>query len=206
MQILMKRVCVTTAVLGLLAVPLIGQQANLTTADQQALADFNKRVKEYASFRGQLNKGDAKQRETKDASKISDARANLAAKIRAQRAGAKAGDIFTPAIQERFRKVLAPEMAGVKGQNTKGSIKDEAPAPGSIKMEVNGEYPKEQPLGTVPPNVLKALPELPEGVEFRFVDRYLTLRDAKANLIIDYMPAAIPKREGGRPGVSSWPS
>ena len=25
----------------------------------------------------------------------------------------------------------------------------------------------------------KALPELPEGLEFRFVDRYLTLRDAE---------------------------
>lgn len=194
MQILLRRVCLTTAVLVFMAAPLIAQAPNPTPADQQVPAEFDKRIKEYASLRGQVNKGDAKQRETRDAAKISNAREMLAAKIRAQRAGAKPGDIFTPAIQEHFRKLLAPEMKGVTGQNTKGSIKDEGPAPGSIKMAVNAEYPKEQPLGTVPPNVLKALPELPEGVEFRFVDRYLTLRDAEANLIIDFMPAAIPRK------------
>jgi hypothetical protein len=140
-----------------------------------------------------LNKGDAKQRQTKDSENISIARESLAAKIQAKRVGAKAGDIFTPAVQDRFRKVLAPELTGTKGANTKGSIKDEAPTPGVVKLEVNAQYPKDQPLGTMPPNVLKALPELPEGIEFRFVDRYLTLRDSDANLIIDYMPAAIPK-------------
>ena len=69
-----------------------------------------------------------------------------------------------------------------------------APAPGTVKLAVNAVYPKDQPLGTVPPNVLEALPELPEGVEFRFVDRYLALRDAESNLIIDFMPAAIPAK------------
>jgi hypothetical protein len=186
--------------LALIASPLHAQApkkqapAQLTPQDQQALAEFDRRVKEYASMRDGENNGAAKQRETKDAAKITIARETLAAKIQAKRTAAKAGDIFSPYIQERFRKILAPEFAGVKGQNTKGSIKDEAPAPGTVKLAVNTQYPKDQPLGTVPPNVLEALPPLPDGLEFRFIDRYLALRDSESNLIIDFMPAAIPKK------------
>jgi hypothetical protein len=44
----------------------------------------------------------------------------------------------------------------------------------------------------VPPNVLQALPKLPLDIEYRFVGKHLILRDARANLIIDYMLNAIP--------------
>lgn len=196
----MRNFCLALAAVAVFTGPLHAQApktsppAQLTPQDQQALAEFDQRVKEYASMRAEVNKGSAKQRETEDPAKIAAARADLAAKIRAKRAAAKPGDIFTPYIQERFRKILAPEFSGVKGQNTKGSIKDEAPPPGAVKLAVNAEYPKDQPLGTVPPNILEALPKLPEGVEFRFIDRHLALRDAEANLIIDFMPAAIPAK------------
>jgi hypothetical protein len=196
MQILAKRVASIMVVLAVLAGPLSAQapQAQLSPADRQALAEFDQRMKQYVSLRDEVNKGAAKQRETSDPAKIATAREALAAKIRAQRAAAKPGDIFSPYIQERFRKILAPEFKGTKGQNTKGSIKDETAAPGTVKLAVNAQYPKDQPLGTVPPNILEALPQLPEGVEFRFIDRHLALRDAEANLIIDFMPAAIPAK------------
>ena len=188
----MRRVCSGVVVLVLVAAPLVAQTPGTPLPDGPALAEFDKRVKEYGELRNRLNRGNAKQRETEDPKDIADARATLAAKIRAQRAGAKAGDIFSPAIQERIRKLLAPEMKGVNGQNTRGSIWDEGPGPGAFKLEVNTEYPKDVPLGTVPPNVLKALPPLPEGLEYRFLYRHLLLRDDQANLIIDFMPAAIP--------------
>lgn len=79
----------------------------------------------------------------------------------------------------------------MRGQNTRGSIKDEGPGAGGFPFKVNDVYPKEQPLGTVPPNILAALPVLPEDTEYRFIDRHLILHDARANLIIDYMPNAI---------------
>ena len=195
----MRNLCLA-ALFALAAMPVYAQTkapepaTGLTAEDRKALAEFDQRLKEYVAIRTEVNKGAAKQRETKDASKIADARASLAARIREKRSTAKPGDILSPHIQQHFRKFLAPEMVGTKGQNTKGSIKDEGPASGSVKMTVNADYPKDQPLGTVPPNVLKALPQLPEGIEFRFVDRYLVLRDAESNLIIDYMPAAIPAK------------
>ena len=191
----MKSVCLivylSVAVLALLAAPVRAQE-HATPQDAPALAEFDARVKKYAALRNQLNKGAAKQRETEHPEKIAAAREALAAKIRAGRAGAKPGDIFTLAFQERIRKLLAPEMAGAKGKNTRGSIWDEGPGPGAFKLEVNGSYPKDQPLGNMPPNVLKALPPLPEGLEYRFVYRHLLLRDEQANLVIDFMPAAIP--------------
>ena len=191
----MRNLCLAVSFAALLATPLYAQEAApavpLTAEDRKALAEFDLRLKQYVALRNDVNKGSAKQRETKDPAQIAKARETLAAKIREKRATAKAGDILSPHIQQHFRKFLAPEMRGVKGQNTKGSIKDEGPAPGSVKLAVNADYPKDQPLGTVPPNVLKALPELPEGVEYRFVDSYLALRDAESNLIIDFMPRAM---------------
>ena len=196
----MRNLCLAATLFTLTAIPVYAQTTKapepatpLTAEDRKALAEFDQRLKEYVTVRNEVNKGAAKQRETSNPEQIANARTMLATKIRDKRTTAKAGDIFSPHIQQHFRKFLAPELTGVKGQNTKGSIKDEAPAPGAVKMAVNAEYPKDQPLGTVPPNVLKALPELPEGIEFRFIDSYLALRDAEANLIIDYMPRAIPK-------------
>jgi hypothetical protein len=44
--------------------------------------------------------------------------------------------------------------------------------------------------GTTP---LALLPDLPDGVEYRFVGTHLILRDARANLIIDHIPNAIAR-------------
>ena len=191
MQILLRRVCLSFAALTFLAGAAHAQE-HAKPPDAPPLAEFDARVKKYAALRNGINTGAAKQRQTEHPEKIAAARETLAARIQAERASAKAGDIFTPQIQEQFRKLLAPQMAGAKGKNTRGSIWDEGPGPGAFKLEVNSIYPKDQPLGNVPPNVLKALPPLPEGLEYRFVYRHLVLRDEQANLIIDFMPAAIP--------------
>ena len=59
-------------------------------------------------------------------------------------------------------------------------------------MKVNAVYPEKETLSTVPPNVLMSLPELPKDIEYRFVGKHMILRDARANLIIDYIANAIP--------------
>jgi hypothetical protein len=190
MQILPGWVCLS---LALTVLPWAAHaQDHATPRDAPALAEFEARVKKYTALRNQLNKGAAKQRQTEHSVKIDAASEELASRIRTERAAAKPGDIFTPAIQERFRKLLAPEMAGEKGKDTRGSIRDEGPGPGTVKLEVNTVYPRRQPLGSMPPNVLTALPPLPDGLEYRFVSRNLLLLDVQANLIIDFMPAAIP--------------
>jgi hypothetical protein len=58
--------------------------------------------------------------------------------------------------------------------------------------EVNQIYPTTYPLATFPPALLPLLPPLPDDVEYRVVQHYLVLRDVEANVIIDFMPNAVP--------------
>ena len=126
-------------------------------------------------------------KKTDDPAKIRAAQQTLAELIRAARSTAKHGDVLTPDIASYFQRLLRPET---KDPGTKAAIKDDNP--GTIPFKVNGDYPDKETLSTVPPNVLVTLPKLPDDIEYRFVGKHMILRDARANLIIDYMTNAIP--------------
>ena len=55
------------------------------------MADFKGRVEGYAELHKQLAKGDAKQEKNSTPTQINDAKAALAAKVKAARAGAETG-------------------------------------------------------------------------------------------------------------------
>jgi hypothetical protein len=59
-------------------------------------------------------------------------------------------------------------------------------------LKVNSDYPEGKTLPTVPAKVLLNLPTLPKTLEYRFVDKHLILRDTPANIIVDYIPNALP--------------
>ena len=159
--------------------------------DAKILADFNERVKAYVALRNTVDADAPKQQQTKDAAKIQEAQLALAAVIRNARANAKQGDIFTPDIEKKFRALLRPEVKGPDGARAKAEILDEKPA---VALKVNGEYPSKEPLATVPPTILQALPPLPkgQGLEYRFVRTHMILLDTRANLIVDFLLNAIP--------------
>jgi hypothetical protein len=170
--------------------PAVQTQPN-TNANAAVMADFNARIKTYVDLRDKAEKGLPPLTETKEAAKIKAAQDALAAAIRVQRAGAKRGDIFAPDIQRLFLLFLRPPMKGPDGKETNEVIEHDNP--GKLALTINGKYPDEAPLSTVPPNVLASLPQLPEtlGVEYRFVDKHLILRDSKANVIIDFIANVI---------------
>ena len=120
-----------------------------------------------------------------DPAKIQASQKALATAIRSERAGAKQGDIFTPEIAERLRRLIYPEVTGTKGVKTKEVIKEDAPP--AVVLKVNAPYTADA-LPTVPPNILANLPQLPEDLEYRIVGRDLILRDVHANLIVDFIP------------------
>ena len=64
--------------------------------------------------------------------------------------------------------------------------------PQSVVPKINADYPEKAPLATVPPLILRRLPTLPDGLEYRFMRRDLILRDSKANLIVDFVHEAVP--------------
>ena len=149
------------------------------------VADFSTRVWSYVELRSKLEKGLPALTVTDDPSEIRRAVRALAKQIRVARAEATQGDIFTLAISGEFRKALILEM----NANTWAAIMDDNP--GEFSTQINGTYPKDKPLSTVPPNILAVLPRLPDDIQYRFLGRDLILLDTRANVILDRIPYAI---------------
>jgi hypothetical protein len=171
-------------------VTLAAAQAGVN-ADGALIEDFNARVKKYLEIHKDAAKGSAKLKETEDPAEIVKAQETLAAKIRAARSTAKAGDIFTPEIRNKFRRLLAPELKGEDGRDAKAVLKEDAPSPSQIPFKVNAKYPEGAPLPSVPANLLLNLPTLPEPLEYRIIGKHLVLLDTGANIIVDFMLNAI---------------
>ena len=165
-----------------------GAQAK-TNPDAQLLVDFKSRVDKYMELRDRLKKDSPPLKETKDASKLQASQDVLAAKIREARKDAQPGEIFTPEIRQLFRRLMYPELKGPEADETKTTIREEKPK--GVALKINATYPEDQPVTTMPPNILAALPKLPEDLEYRFVNNHMILRDTHANLIVDFVPNAI---------------
>ncbi len=113
----------------------------------------------------------------------------LARLIQAARKDAKPGDVFFPKMRTLVRRLLRPVFAGPSGVQIKSEITDQE-YKGSVKLVVNGRYPDEVPVSTMPPQVLLALPKLPEELEYRFIRTALILFDPHAHVIPDYVERA----------------
>lgn len=153
--------------------------------DPAVLATFISRVRSYVDLRASLEPGLPPLRVTTNPDEIAQAENALARKIREARAAAQPGDIFTAPLQTQIKKMLTIEV----DEDTMASITDDNP--GEFAFTLNGTYPKDKPVSTVPPNVLQLLPALADGLEYRFVGGHLILRDRQANIILDDIPYAI---------------
>lgn len=167
------------------------QSAPQTNPDAELLVDFKKRIDAYMALHNKLEKEAPPLKETKEPAKIKASQDVLAMKIREARKDARQGDIFTPEIRQLFRRLMYPEVKGPEGRETKAAITEESHELKGVPVKVNAEYPDNAPLMTVPPNILAALPKLPEDLEYRFVNRTMILIDTHANLIVDFIPNAI---------------
>lgn len=146
---------------------------------------FTTKMDAYAELRRALQKGLPELAVTEDPNEIRRVERLLAERIRRARAGASRGDIFTEDIRHGFRQLLRP----VTNTGTCAAVRDDNP--GEFAYAINGEYPKNRPVSTVPPSMLAVLPRLPDDVTYRFLDRNLILHDLRANIILDRVDNAI---------------
>jgi len=170
----------------------------IRAADNTAAQPFTQRVNEYAQIRkmavGQLP-ALAKGAQPTD---IANHEKALADAIRKARPNAKQGDVFTPSTKPLFVAALKAQLSGAANQDSRaqakqGNPKNEAtPGETTPVVAVNAVYPKNAPLSSVPPLLLLQLPQLPMGIEYRFVGSTLVLLDSEANLIIDYLKEVAP--------------
>jgi hypothetical protein len=167
------------------------------TATEAVIKDFKDRVERYWEIHKKAEAAaPAIDKKKEDPSAILEHEKALYAGIRAVRANAAEGDIFSPPVQKTFVAVINQELSSGKGKQAREIILGEGnpknpESPAKINLVVNGKYPSHAPLSTVPPSVLLTLAKLPEGLEYRFVGRHLILYDSKANLIVDILRNAI---------------
>jgi hypothetical protein len=164
------------------------------TFDAETLAEFNKRIEDYAALRAKLEKGLPPLVVTDNAEEIGRFEHRLAERIRNART-AHRGQIFAPSMVRQVKQMLTVRADA----QTIAAMMDDGPA--EFDVDVNDTYSKRRSLATMPPNILLTLPDLPRDIEYRFVGRHLILRDARANIIIDEIPFAfhcqdcVPKKD-----------
>ena len=159
-----------------------------------AMKEFQKRVVQFVALHKQMDATLPPLKQTPVAKEITDHQRDLARKIVEARKSAKQGDIFTTEIIAEFHRLIAIAFRGANGTNIRTSLAHSEP----FKREVgaNTPYPPDAPLQTSPPTLLRNLPKLPPELDYRIVGNALILRDVTANLVVDFMPDAIPAMEG----------
>ena len=158
---------------------------------EAVFADFAKRVDEYVKLRNQVADSVGVLDETMSQDQIAARAVKLGQGITALRADVEPGSIFTTEaatiiatlIREEYRRRPPPVLE---------SREDAQEELADFEPKVNMIYPTTYPLATFPATLLPLLPQLPEEVEYRIVTHYLILRDTEANLIVDFMPKAVP--------------
>ena len=186
---------VIVAMLALIAAPAFGQQqqtlqSNISAKDKQAIAAFDKRVKEYVRLREQLEDKMAKLPDKSTPEQIEAHKTAFQDTVRATRVGAKQGDVFTPDIVKYIRMTIKNEFKGKDRQELRKMVM-EADTKG-VPLRVNYPYPEDKELVEMPPTLLLKLPQLPKQVKYRFVNRHMLLVDRENGLIVDYMLNALP--------------
>jgi hypothetical protein len=162
----------------------------LSPEEAATLSTMNDRVNAYVELHRKLEADLPKLPTDATPKQIDDNQRMLEKKVRQARASAKQGDLITPEARVVIRRLLATIFGGPDGKQLKASIQDETPS--GVKLAVNGRYPDDVPLSTVPPQVLQTLPKLAEEMEYRFIGDALILLDVHAHLIADFIPDAMP--------------
>jgi len=161
---------------------------------EATFAEFTKRIDDYVALRNRLADSVGQLDPTGTPAEITARSTRLANAIIAARPNAKPGDIFTTEVATVIATLIKEEYSRRTPPviETRGDAQEELP---DFVPQVDSLYPTTYPLATFPATLLPMLPRLPEQLEYRVVGRYLILRDVEANLIIDFMPNALPAVE-----------
>ena len=190
-----QRLVLKLELLGFLLVAL----TDLCRADTENAKEFSARVKTYLEMQKQVSSKVPPLTTTEvDPAKIAVRTKALANGIQQRRANAKPGDLFFPQVAQEFREIIRKELQGKNGAAPRKTVKTGNPAEeeggvAKIVLAVNAPYPDKAPRSSVPATILLSLPELPKGLEYRFLGRHLILLDSMSNLIVDYLPDVVPK-------------
>jgi hypothetical protein len=173
----------------LLTLFLLAAAQNPVNPDAALIAQFQDHVAAYVKATSKLKSGLPPLKPTDSPETLAQRQSELARLIQQARPNAAPGDFFTPPIATEFRRLIGIALQGYRKPRVLKSLEHAEPVEAQLK--VNTPYPN-VPLQSTPPTLLANLPQLPPGFDYRVVGHALVLRDVQANLILDFIPRALP--------------
>ena len=170
----------------------------LTITATPGLVQFTSRVYDYVEIHRRAAAG-IEQPLCADPEALARQAVALAAAIRDARPRAKEGDIFTFAASEVFRARIAGTIRRT-GIDVAAAIGLDDEEGEELELYVLGTLLWRENHALMP--ILRALPELPVELEYRFVGRHLVLVDVGANLVVDVLRDALPVPADAPPWVT----
>lgn len=162
----------------------------VSPADKVVIQAFEKQVKEYVSVRNKLKENAPKLSKDSTPEQMQAYRTALEQSLRSARAGAKRGDLFRPEASDYIRRTLKNEFQGKDRKELRETMFETETQ--GVVLRVNYPYAQTAELSEMPATLLTKLPQLPKEIRYRFVGRNMLLVDRESNVIIDYMPDALP--------------
>src|SRR5688572_3446508 len=176
---------------AMILIPIMLLTPGVQGRDEQVLRSFTQSVESYAALHrealesapGELCGGPEEMELT---------RSLLESEIRRLRPAAREGDIFTPEVGALIRSRVQAAFRDARWIPPDPET-DASGRPLRRVVEVNAAYTPY--FGPHPWNVFRALPLLPEELEYRIVGRDLVLIDVTASLVVDVLREAIGGEE-----------
>jgi hypothetical protein len=161
-----------------------------TAAERTAIEAFEQRISDYVALHRRVERSLPPLQVSHDMDTVWAAVAALAKRIQLARIGARQGDFFTPEVARVFRARIAACLAPEEVELVlkEGDEDDPTTVP---PLAANSPWPAGAPFNFVPPALIAALPPLPPELQYRIIGRSVVLWDHHANLIVDYLAAAV---------------
>jgi hypothetical protein len=154
-----------------------------------ALQEFQTRLKAYLALRDELSRKLKPLSSTPSAAELTARQDSLATAIKTARAKAKRGDLVPALVAEQIAATISEDFRRRNPAAKQGTLKEVPVAP---VPQVNKVYPPGDAMPTVPPLLLKNLPQLPDNLQYRFFGRSIVILDGDLQLIADVIPGVLP--------------
>jgi len=162
----------------------------VSPADKAAIDAFEKQVKDYIELRNKVRANVPKLSKDSTPEQIQAYRTALELSLRNARPNAKRGEFFLPATADFIRRTLKTEFQGKDRKELREQIFETETQ--GVVLRVNYPYAQTAELSEMPATLLTKLPQLPKELRYRFVGRNMLLVDRESDVIIDFMPDALP--------------
>ena len=167
------------------------QTAVSTSAEAIAIQQFDEAIAHYMALRHRLRAEVSGPVENSSSTQLTNASDALAGAIQRARQDAQIGSIFNEKVAAVIKRRIANAVLTEHLVPVLADIDDDGAGGPSPKVHLR--LPVSAQMATMPPALLKVLPQLPKELEYRIAGRYLILRDVDASLLLDYIPLAVPR-------------